>query len=95
MKVYEKYIVSISREATAWVRKILSLEKEREWLLYCDDDFLFNVDLKWMIYFDCDGVDCVIWCVYLSVIDLYCFGLCVREDFKSLRDARVEYLSLF
>ena len=93
-KAHEKYIASIPREATAWVRKILSLEKERERLLHCDDDFLLNVDSKWTTHPDCDGADRATWRAHSSVTDLYCLGLCVREDFKSLRDARAEHLPL-
>jgi m7GpppX diphosphatase len=92
--VHETYIAGVPDAATAWVYKILSLEKERERLLHADDDFLLNTDPKWQTHPDCATTDRASWFNHPSVMDLYCLGLCQRRDVRSLRDLRAEHLPM-
>ena len=92
--VHEAYIAGIPEAATAWVYKILSLEKERERLLHADDEFLLNTDPKWQTHPDCATTDRASWFNHPSVMDLYCLGLCQRKDVRSMRDLRAEHLPM-
>jgi len=91
---HEEVIKGISPDATAWVRKILSLESERERLLHADGEFLLNTDPKWHTHPSCDGSDRQSWFKHASVVDLYCLGICQRRDVRSMRDLRAEHLPL-
>ena len=91
-EAHERYISSIPREATAWVRKILSLEKEKERLLHVDDEFLLNTDPKWTTHPECATTARETWMGHPSVVDLYCLAIAMDENLRSLRDVRARHL---
>ena len=97
--VHLGYINDIPAGAIGWVHKILKLGKEREKLLYNDDQFLMNVDPKWTAHPPCDGAQLFpdapnSLMQHECTRTLYCLGLCHRGDIRSLRDLTAEHLPL-
>ena len=91
---HEEYISGIPEQAISWVYKILNLEKEKERLLHVDEEFLLNTDPKWTTHPDCAETARETWRGHPSTTDLYCLGLCVRRDVRSIRDLRSEHLPM-
>ena len=93
------HIESIPPAATAWVDKVLSLEKEKESMLFNDPEFLINIDPKWD--------------AHPKVVEgrsekknedeeekldfskrLYCLGIARDKSLRSLRDLRNKHLPM-
>ena len=87
-----QYIAGIPKEATNWVREILSFRAEKERLLHADEHFVMNTDPKWTTHPDCETTDRKSWRDHPSVVDLYCLGIYAKDDLRSLRDVRAEHL---
>ena len=98
------YIEAIPAGATSWVDAVVSLQKERESLLYSegdadgDDGFTINVDPKWTAHPEMSGRDAasaVAGCADMGFTkQLYCLGIARDASVRSLRDLRAKHLPL-
>jgi m7GpppX diphosphatase len=93
-RAHAAYSAAVPASALAWVYKILNLEKETERLLTMTEHFLMNTDPKWTTHPDCASTDRASWYKHPSTRDLYCLGLCIRRDVRSLRDLRAEHVTM-
>lgn len=100
VEIYENvtkpYIQDIVNSGSlSWVQNIISGKKEKERLLFENEDWLLNIDTKWRSHPDPLTIPRTEWQKNsLAIADLYCLGISKHNDVTSLRDLRRKHLAM-
>ncbi|CAM9640700.1 unnamed protein product [Choristocarpus tenellus] len=90
--------VTSDERSLAWLYKVLSKEKEKERVLYEDEDqeygFILNIDTKWRSHPDPTLVPREKWLGHPSTTDLYVLAICHQKGVTTLRDLRSHHLPM-
>lgn len=93
--VVKPYIQSIvDGGSLGWITNIIQLKKEKERLLFNNDEFVINVDTKWRTHPPPLKIPREEWLNHPSVEDLYCLAITKLPGIASLRDLRGEHIPM-
>jgi m7GpppX diphosphatase len=91
----QPYIQSVvDGGSLSWITNIIELKKEKERLLFNNDDFVINVDTKWRTHPPPLTTPREKWLNDPSVDDLYCLAITKLSGIASLRDLRGEHIPM-
>lgn len=93
--VVQPYIQSVvDGGSLSWITNIIELKKEKERLLFNNDQFVINVDTKWRTHPPPMTTPREEWLNNPSVDDLYCLAITKLSGIASLRDLRGEHIPM-
>jgi m7GpppX diphosphatase len=93
--VVKPYIQSIvDGGSLGWITNIIQLKKEKERLLFNNDEFVIHVDTKWRTHPPPLKIPREEWLNHPSVEDLYCLAITKLPGIASLRDLRGEHIPM-
>lgn len=93
--VVQPYIKSVvDGGSLSWITNVIELKKEKERLLYNNDEFVINVDTKWRTHPPPLTTPREEWLNHPSVEDLYCLAITKLPGIASLRDLRGEHVPM-
>lgn len=94
--VVKPYIQSIvDGNSLGWIQNIIELKKEKERLLFNNDEFIVNIDTKWRSHPPPLTTPREEWYGHPSCVqDLYCLGIVKMKGIATLRDLRGEHITL-
>eukprot|EP00588_Corethron_pennatum_P009778 CAMPEP_0194275138 /NCGR_PEP_ID=MMETSP0169-20130528/8059_1 /TAXON_ID=218684 /ORGANISM="Corethron pennatum, Strain L29A3" /LENGTH=372 /DNA_ID=CAMNT_0039018531 /DNA_START=41 /DNA_END=1159 /DNA_ORIENTATION=+ len=76
----------------AWLKNVVSGEKERERLLVDGTGWILNIDTKWRSHPDARTTPRRDWLGHVSTADLYCLGILKTDGIASVRDLSAAHL---
>ena len=93
--VVQPYINSVvDGGSLSWITNVIELKKEKERLLFNNDQFVINVDTKWRTHPPPLTTPREEWLNHPSVEDLYCLAITKLPGIASLRDLRGEHVPM-
>lgn len=99
-EIYERFTKAyiqeiVSSGSLSWVQNIINGTKEKERMLFQNDDWLLNIDTKWRSHPNPLTVPKEEWRNdVMAVADLYCLGISKHNDISTLRDLRQKHLDM-
>lgn len=85
--VIKPYIQSVvDGGSLSWITNVIELKKEKERLLFSNDDFVINVDTKWRTHPPPLTTPREQWLNHPCVEDLYCLAITKMAGITSIRD---------
>ena len=87
--VVKPYIQSVvDGGSLSWIANVIELKKEKERLLFNNDEFVINIDTKWRTHPPPLTTPREDWLNHPSVEDLYCLAITKLSGIATLRDLR-------
>ena len=95
ISVVKPYIQSVvDGGSLSWITNVIELKKEKERLLFSNNDFVINVDTKWRTHPPPLTTPREEWLNHPCVEDLYCLAITKIAGITSIRDLREEHIPM-
>ena len=95
ISVVKPYIQSVvDGGSLSWITNVIELKKEKERLLFRNNDFVINVDTKWRTHPPPLTTPREEWLNHQCVEDLYCLAITKIAGITSIRDLREEHIPM-